>query len=344
MTRFEEQGDNTGERGAVGPNSGLPVDDSGPGLRRPTTPLTPGRKPEARPPDYFDTHSQHKSRWGSGASTAREAGFAREARGLDSSFLDEIQNNRNKDFTEEFKALKRNRNCGRFTVVGTSTDGRTHKLARVNCKTWGCCYCGPKKARRYKFLIGQLAEHEQLTRFLTLTLDPKLIEGDSVRYLRKVFDKFRLYLRRRFGASIKYIAVLEFHKSGVAHLHLLVDRYIPWEWIKESWSALGGGHVVFIKYVDVHRISRYLSKYLTKELLLSAPMRSRRVTTARSLHLIPKPLIKIAWKFWRLSIFFFFSRLYRWALNIEVDEDKQLQSFTTTEFENAFLLADESAR
>ena len=133
--------------------------------------------------------------------------------------------------------------------------------------------------------IGQLAEREQLTRFLTLTLDPAAIRGDSVRYLRKVFNKFRLYLRRKYSSSIKYIAVLEFHQSGIAHLHVLVDRFIPWDWIRQSWSALGGGQVVFIKYVDVHRISRYLSKYLTKELLLSAPMRSRRVTTSRSLHL-----------------------------------------------------------
>ena len=39
-----------GERSAVRPKSGASVYHSDPGLRRPTTPATAGRKPEARPP------------------------------------------------------------------------------------------------------------------------------------------------------------------------------------------------------------------------------------------------------------------------------------------------------
>jgi hypothetical protein len=211
--------------------------------------------------------------------------------------------------------------------VGCTGDG-PQKFHRLNCKTWGCPYCGPRKAKRYKYLIGQLAEREQLTRFLTLTLDPAQIQGDSVRYLRGVFNKFRLYLRRQYGKPVKYIAVLEFHKSGIAHLHLVVDRYIPWEWIKQSWSALGGGNVVFIKYVDAHRISRYLSKYLTKDLLLSAPKRSRRVTTSRSLHLIEKKDADGSWTLFKQSIFFFFSRLGSAAKDIHLDEEGFLESFS----------------
>jgi len=68
---------NTGKRGAVRNNSGLPVDHSGPELRAgPTDPATADRKSEACPPDSFggvvgvglavdvgveDVLSQHKS-------------------------------------------------------------------------------------------------------------------------------------------------------------------------------------------------------------------------------------------------------------------------------------------
>jgi len=60
-----------GKRGAVGINSGDPVDHSGPGLGRPTTPPTAGRQPEACPPlCQSATHclslSQPKSGQGSG--------------------------------------------------------------------------------------------------------------------------------------------------------------------------------------------------------------------------------------------------------------------------------------
>ena len=54
-----DESNNTGKRGEVRNNSGLPVDHSGPGLGvGPTTPPTDGRKPEACPPPH---PSQHKS-------------------------------------------------------------------------------------------------------------------------------------------------------------------------------------------------------------------------------------------------------------------------------------------
>ena len=343
--------DNTGKRGAVRNNSGAPVDHSGPGLRvGPTTPATADRKSEACPPDFdvvgvdlavgvdlgagadlgvgadvSQRKSGRESESGALSGASEASDVLRSAATQRGSSLDEIQNNRNIGDTLSFQQLGRNRNCGVWTIVGF--DGVRQRFHRLNCKTWSCCYCGPRKAKRYRHLIGQLAEREKLTRFLTLTLDPSKVEGDSVRYLRGVFNKFRLYLRRKYGAPVKYIAVLEFHKSGVAHLHLLVDRFIPWDWIRQSWSAIGGGRVVFIKYVDVHRISRYLSKYLTKELLLSAPKRSRRITTSRSLHLIDKKDAETGWELFKVSIFHLYSRLLAGVESLLIDQDGFLESF-----------------
>jgi len=328
-----ESKSDTGKRSAVRNNSGLPVDHSGPGLRvGPTPSLTADRKSAACPPVFAVDFSQHKSGWGSGGeapSGASEAsGELRSGATQHVSSLDELQINRNTGVPKSFQSLGRGRYCGIWTVSGLSRDGHVI-FHRLNCKTWGCPFCGPRKAKRYKYLIAQAAEREQLTRFLTLTLDPTLIEGDSVRYLRRVFDKFRLYLRRKYQASVRYIAVLEFHKSGIAHLHVLVDRFIPWDWIKESWSALGGGRVVYIKYVDVHRIARYLSKYLTKELLQSAPKRSRRVTTSRSIRLTEKPnKTDGGWTLLRLSVFLLYSFYWQYAGDVSLDEDGMLQSFS----------------
>jgi hypothetical protein len=135
-------------------------------------------------------------------------------------------------------------------------------------------------------------------------------------------------LRRKFGHPVKYIAILEFHKSGIAHLHLVLDRFIPWRWIKKSWSGVGGGTVVDIRFVDVHRISHYLSKYLTKELLLSAPKRSRRITTSRSIRLIEGKKDDQQWTLLKMTIFFLYSRLWRDAKDECLDQDGMLQSFT----------------
>jgi len=344
----------TGKRDEVRNNSGQSVDHSDPGLRvGPTHPATADRKSEACPPNSSGVGvdlgvgvavdlgvalaldvagSQHKSGRESesgalsGASEASD-GLRSEATQRGSSLVLN-QSNRYDIVSKELQAKGRCKHCGARTLRGYALDGRSERLVRLNCKTWACAYCGPRKAWRYKQAIRAIAERLSLTRFLTLTLDPSKIEGDPVRYLRRVFNKFRVSLLRKFKCTINYIAVLEFHKSGIPHLHVLVDRFILQQWISEAWSALGGGWIVDIRFVDVHRISHYLAKYLTKELLMSAPLRSRRVTTSRSIHLLEKTASDTTWVMDSRSIFQLFSLFESFAQNIRVDRDGFLFSFS----------------
>jgi hypothetical protein len=212
--------------------------------------------------------SQHKSgrepasRALSGASEASDV-LRSAATQRDSSSLVLNQINRYDIAGKELQARGRCKYCGAWTIRGIALDGRSEKLIRLDCKRWICAYCGPRKAWVYKQRIRELAEKYGLTRFVTLTLDPGKVEGDAVRYLRKVFNKWRVSLLRKFKCAVTYIAILEFHKSGIPHLHILIDRFIPQTWISSSWSILGGGGIVDIRHVDIHRIAHYLAKYLT---------------------------------------------------------------------------------
>ena len=209
-----------------------------------------------------------------------------------------------------------------------SADAASEKVVRLDCGVWSCGRCGPKKAKQYKHAIIRIAQREKLCRFLTVTLNPRKIEGEAVPYLRSVFAKWRTYLYRKFGKPITYIAVLEFHKTGVPHLHILVDRFIPQRWISASWKAVGGGGVVFIQYVNVHRVAGYLAKYLTKELLMSAPERSRRVTTSRSIHLLEKPKADRTWRLDHRSIFELLAIFSVVAGELRFDGEGFVSSFT----------------
>ena len=340
-----DENDNTGKRGAVRTNSGEPVDRSGPGLRvGPGTPNTSGLNPEACPPDVSGVgvdvgvvvalgadDSQRKSGRESesgalsGASEASDV--VRSEATQRSSYLVLNQSNRYENASNELQAKGRKKYCGSRTLRGLSLDGRAEKAVRLDCKCWDCAYCGPRKAWRYKQAISLIAERRSLTRFLTLTLDPSKIDGDPVRYLRGVFNKFRVSLLRKFGCSVTYIAILEFHQSGIPHLHVLIDRFVLQRWISESWSALGGGKIVDIRSVDVHRISHYLAKYLTKELLMSAPLRSRRVTTSRSIHLLEKKTSEKTWVVDERSIFHLFYIFRNVAQEIQQDHEGFLVSF-----------------
>jgi len=182
------------------------------------------------------------------------------------------------------------RSCSMGTVFGPSPERPGHlTYVRSDCKRLTCPRCGPKRAFRYRQAIGVHAEEHRLTRMMTLTLDPKKCPvDDSVAYLRKCFSKFRVSLLRRLGHSVSFIAVVELQKSGMAHLHVLIGVYLEQRWIKEAWQRIGGGQIVDIRTVDVHRIKRYLSKYLTKDLLLSVPAKKKRISTSRDIRLFEK--------------------------------------------------------
>ena len=235
--------------------------------------------------------------------------------------LDQIQINRNKE-------LGRSKHCGRFSVRGQAPGSPETRFFRVNCKSWNCSYCGPRRAKRYKRAIREAAEALALQRLLTLTLDPAKIEGDPVQYLSRLFAMLRVYLGRKYRTPIQYIRILEFQKNGNPHLHILIDRYIAREWIQAAWVAVGGGRMVDIRYVDVHRVSRYLSKYLTKELLMSAPLRSRRVTTSRGMKLLKKPPTETTWTLVKVPISRLFEVYGRVVSAVFFDKDQRLESFT----------------
>jgi hypothetical protein len=178
-------------------------------------------------------------------------------------------------------------------------------------------------------LIRTEAERLKLRRLLTLTLDPKKLGGAGpVSYLRYCFAKFRIYLKRKYGEAPQYIAVLEFQKNGNPHLHILIDRFIDTRWIEAIWQRVGGGQQIDIKLVDLHRVSRYLSKYLTKEMLASAPKRSRRVTTSRGIKLLGKPEHKThVWMLRKIPIEILFCHLEAVAKDVCLDEENQIESF-----------------
>ena len=157
--------------------------------------------------------------------------------------------------------------CGRWAFFNAAT-GDVRAFA---CQGWRCPCCAPRKARRLRGAVAQAAQQFRLTRLLTLTLPSplpaELSEGPrgerAERYLMRIWAKFRVYLSRRYRL-VDFVWVKEVGSKGRLHLHVLVSRYLPQAWISETWARLGGGYVVDIRHVDVHRVAAYLAKYLTK--------------------------------------------------------------------------------
>ena len=303
----------TGKRSAVRNNAGLPVHQSGPGLGRANNSIN--SQPNA---GGLPTTLSSQPKTGRGLGQSPSGGEAAVP-----SSLDPVRSNRN-------RPTHRKPYCGQFTLAGQSLTTQQTQFQRLNCKSWGCSHCGPRRARRYKHSIRATAERLKLQRFITLTLDPEKIEGDPVVYLRETFNKLRTYLRRKFGSAPQYIAVLEFHENGKPHLHILIDRFIEQAWLSIAWESVGGGRIVDIRFVDVHRVSRYLSKYLTVDLLLSAPKGVRRVTCSRGIVLLERAGNTHSWRLLRTNITHLFSRLFLLVVSLQYDEDGILSAFVVS--------------
>ena len=243
-----------------------------------------------------------------------------------SPLLDKVQINRDRP-----EGL--NRNCGAYTARGSSTThtGKT-RYCRIGCKCWGCSGCGPRRAAKYTIRIRQAAERLKLRTLLTLTLDPAKLRGEeSTKFINEVFADFRVYLRRKLGHAPQYIRVLEYQKNGNAHLHILLNCYLDQKWISETWSLLGGGRIVDIRRIDMHRVSRYLSKYLTKEMLMCAPKRARRVTTSKGIRLNEKKPSDFEWRLMKIPILRLYDVFQLHVLSVDSDKDGQLNAFETFE-------------
>lgn len=181
--------------------------------------------------------------------------------------------------------------CGNKTLIGLIKGG--YAYSRLFCKSYKCRRCGPKKTRRIRKCIAQRAVQHGLTRFLTLTLDPKKLKPgctlrEKIAYLYRVWRKMRVYLQRRLGKPLVFVAVVELQSNGTPHLHLLVGSYLPKAWISASWQALGGGWSTRIEYADIHRVAAYLSNYITEDSLCTLPNGTRRFSTSRGLALFAK--------------------------------------------------------
>ncbi len=183
----------------------------------------------------------------------------------------------------------RNKFCGRYSLKGYLEQNGEKKIryARLGCKGWNCQICGPRKASKYRHSIKEQALKLNLDRFLTLTLDPKKCKPhNSLPHIKKSWAKFRISLKRKYGHSISFICIVEFQKNGYAHLHILVDRFIPQKWISHAWNSVGGGKIAFIERVELKSIAYYITKYLTKDTNFNnSGKRYRKCTTSRNIKL-----------------------------------------------------------
>jgi hypothetical protein len=198
--------------------------------------------------------------------------------------------------------------CGKFSLVGPLKGKPGQFGVRcLLCGSYRCDRCRQPKLKKARARLGEIATEKKLQRMATLTLDPKRIPRGvrSDRYIRECWRKMRVLISRKFGESLPFVGVLEFQEKGMAHLHVLLGVYVPQAWLSAAWQSIGGGKMVDIRFVDVHRVSAYLAVYLAGEKVLHTlellPKRARIFTTSRSIVLWGKKKSS-GWKLRKVAV------------------------------------------
>lgn len=136
-----------------------------------------------------------------------------------------------------------------------------------------CAKCLLVRKLNWKDRIMSETTQHQRTWFVTLTFGPKgreLLQAAPSPDKAAMFEitdylkRLRYHLTQNWdNARLRYIAVLEHHKDGTPHIHMLVhssDKLVSRTFMKAKWPH----GFINVKLVDAD-VASYLTKYLTKE-------------------------------------------------------------------------------
>lgn len=115
-------------------------------------------------------------------------------------------------------------------------------------------------------------------RFITLTMapDPDLTLAEHIDLINAGWRNLWKRLRREYGPAARgYVKVVELTAIGTPHLHILVDApFIPQRHLSAAWYEITGQRIVDIRLIkSKQELSRYVSKYLTKNHAYDTPRR-----------------------------------------------------------------------
>ena len=207
--------------------------------------------------------------------------------------------------------------CKNFHALATSDQENKVLIARLRCKQWSCQFCAEMNRRQWYMTMtdaidGLGGEWTMLTVTLPAWIHKQKILFDriydSVTTIKKNWDKLMKRLKRWLG-KFQYVRVLESHKSGVLHVHMLINTIIPdarprkpgqdktaWtsKTLQRHLKESGFGYIHDCSplrdpggdYWNGKRVSAYVAKYLTKDLAMideeRKALRVRKIQTSQS--------------------------------------------------------------
>jgi hypothetical protein len=235
--------------------------------------------------------------------------------------------------------------CQQFKQLAeTPISEETRGIVRLRCKMWNCAYCARLNAEQWRDHISKaIARFDQnpdngLWLFVTITAHRRAHAAHrTIQNILTGWPRLRKRLAREFG-GFSFVRVLERHKSGAYHMHLLMrvkGLYVTrddfrsqrdgkvryrgrhYRTIKQHAVECGMGYMVDVSpLVNEHLapapalvVARYITKYMTKHAARDFPPKVRRIVTSRD---IGAPKAGTGSRDWNVRSGIFAAELEKW--------------------------------
>lgn len=127
-----------------------------------------------------------------------------------------------------------------------SAEGNVSKLAKKKIsKSIDYLILFSKKKGAYSRLSGK--EFSFKIAFVTLTLPSRQVHSDN-EIKNKCLNQFIIEIKKKYRVK-NYVWRAEKQKNGNVHFHILIDKYIPWEELRNNWNRI----INKMGYIDRYR-------------------------------------------------------------------------------------------
>lgn len=156
--------------------------------------------------------------------------------------------------------------CGSGIIAADAGDRKAARTAR--CKTFECPICGPRRAAELRAKLYEARPN----RFFTLTirhLETRTL-SEEVELLKGCWRRFRLWWNRTYPQKqIECCSIWELKGERHAHMHVLARcGFVPVNVLKAFFQKeIGSFKQDVRKIYDLKEVGRYITKYVTKDLV-----------------------------------------------------------------------------
>lgn len=190
-------------------------------------------------------------------------------------------------------------------LIGWDMASKRALITRANCNLWECPEC--KIRLRDKWVLrAQMGVREFIgdglrVDFVTITSHEKLTSFSQTDYVWRIaWGKLYDALKRK-AMRLEYMIVPEKHKDGRMHVHALWTAGVTKKWLKDNARKRGLGYMVDVSQVhNANDASKYVTKYIGKDLGGDVPKGFRRVRVSQGWTDIPEPVTEqsgLTWEY-----------------------------------------------